>query len=181
MKKTAAFCTLLLLSLTVMANPGRGQQDKTKRPSPPANAMCKFADGKTITVDYSSPRMRGRKIFGDLVPYGKEWRAGANEATTFVTDSNLVVGGKDVPAGSYTLFTLPTQDKWTLIISKKTGEWGIPYPGGEFDFARMDMKVSTLPSPLENFTISFDQSGTSCTMKLDWETTRASIDITRKQ
>ena len=86
MKKTAAFCTLFLLSLTAMANPGQGQQDKKQRPSPPANAMCKFADGKTITVDYSSPRMRGRKIFGDLVPYGEVWRAGANEATTFVTE-----------------------------------------------------------------------------------------------
>src|ERR1041385_8127529 len=67
--------------------------------SPPAKAMCKFADGKTITVDYSSPRMRGRKIFGGLVPYGEEWRAGANEATTFVPNVNVVVGGKDVPAG----------------------------------------------------------------------------------
>ena len=181
MKKTAAFCALFLLSLPAMANPGLGQQGKETPPSPPAKAMFKFADGKTITVDYSSPHMRGRKIFGDLVPYGKVWRAGANEATTFVTDTNLIVGGKDVPAGSYTLFTLPTPDKWTLIISKKTGEWGIPYPGNEFDFAHMDMKVSTLSSPLENFTISFDQVGTSCTMKLDWETTRASIDITRKQ
>jgi len=180
MKKTAAFCILFLLSLTAMANPGRGQRDKSQLPSPPAKAMCKFADGKTITVDYSSPRMRGRKIFGDLVPYGEVWRAGANEATTFVIDTDLIVGGKNVPAGSYTLFTLPTPDKWTLIISKKTGEWGIPYPGDEFDFARMDMKVSTLPSPLENFTISFDQAGDSCTMKLDWEKTRASIDITRK-
>ena len=181
MKKTAAFCTLFLLILTATASPGQGQQDKKQRPSPPANAMCKFADGKTITVDYSSPRMRGRKIFGDLVPYGEAWRAGANEATTFVTNTGLIVGGKNVPAGSYTLFTLPTQDKWMLIISKKTGEWGIPYPGDKFDFTRMDMKVSKLPSPLENFTISFDQSGASCTMKLDWETTRASIDITRKQ
>jgi hypothetical protein len=181
MKKTTAFCTLFLLSLTALANPGRGQQEKKSRPSPPAKAMCKFTDGKTITVDYSSPRMRGRKIFGDLVPYEEVWRAGANEATTFVTDSDLIVGGKNVPAGNYTLFTLPTENKWTLIISKKTGEWGIPYPGDKFDFARMDMKVSTLPSPLENFTISFDQAGASCTMKLDWETTRASIDITRKQ
>ena len=180
MKKTAAFCILFLLSLTVMAVTSMGQQDQGKRPSPPANAMCRFADGKSVTVDYSSPRMRGRKVFGDLVPYGEVWRAGANEATTFVTDTNLMIGGKNVPAGNYTLFTLPTQDKWTLIISKKTGEWGIPYPGADSDFARMDMKVSKLPSPLENFTISFDQPGASCTMKLDWETTRASIDITRK-
>ena len=72
--------------------------------SPPAKATCTFADGKTITVDYSSPRMRGRKIFGGLVPYGQEWRAGANEATTFVPNVNVTVGGKDVPAGKYTIF-----------------------------------------------------------------------------
>src|SRR6266498_4615806 len=93
------------------------QQDKNKRPSPAAQAQCKFSDGKTITVDYSSPRMKGRKIFGELVPYGEVWRTGANDATTFVTDANLNVNGKDVPAGSYTIFTIPKQDKWTLIIN----------------------------------------------------------------
>ena len=149
--------------------------------SPPAKAACKFADGKTIAVNYSSPRMRGRKIFGGLVPFGEVWRAGADDATSFVPNVDVIVGGKNVPAGRYTIFTLPTQTKWTLIISKKIGEWGIPYPGAQYDFARMDMKVSKLPSPLENFTISFDQSGAGCTMKLDWETTRASIDISEKK
>jgi hypothetical protein len=115
------------------------------------------------------------------VPYGEVWRAGANKATTFVTDTNLGVGGKDVPAGSYTIFALPTADKWTLVISKKTGEWGIPYPGESDDFARIDMKVSQLPSPLENFTIAFDHSGAACTMRLDWESTRASIEIAEKK
>ena len=149
--------------------------------SPPARAACKFTDGKTVTVHYSSPRMRGRKIFGDLVPFGEVWRAGADEATSFVPTVDVVVGGKNVPAGKYTMFTLPTPDKWTLIISKQTGEWGIPYPGERFDFARMDMKLSKLASPLENFTISFDQGGATCTMRLDWEMTRASIDITEKK
>jgi hypothetical protein len=125
--------------------------------------------------------MRGRKIFGDLVPFDEVWRTGADNATAFVTKADLLVGGKNVPAGSYTLFTLPTQNKWTLIISKQTGEFGIPYPGEQFDFARLEMKVSKLPSPLENFTISFDQAGASCTMKLDWETTRASVDISEKK
>jgi hypothetical protein len=98
-----------------------------------------------------------------------------------VPNVDVIVGGKNVPAGRYTIFTLPAQTKWTLIISKKIGEWGIPYPGAQYDFARTEMKVSRLPSPLENFTISFDQAGTSCTMKLDWETTRASIDISEKK
>jgi hypothetical protein len=125
--------------------------------------------------------MRGRKIFGDLVPFGEVWRAGADDATSFAPNGDVIVGGKNVPAGKYTLFTLPAQNKWTLIISKQTGEWGIPYPGEKFDFARMEMKVSKLPSPLENFMISFDQTGTGCTMKMDWETTRAAVDVAEKK
>jgi hypothetical protein len=176
-RKAAMFCSLTLAGLAATAIPGWSQQVL----SPPAMAACKFADGKTITVSYSSPRMRGRKIFGDLVPFGEVWRTGADNATAFVTNTDLVAGGKNVPAGSYTLFTLPTQDKWTLIVSKQTGEFGIPYPGEKFDFARLEMKLSKLPSALENFTISFDQAGASCTMKLDWETTRASIDLSEKK
>jgi hypothetical protein len=105
------------------------------RPSPSASASCSFSDGKAIKTDYSSPRAKGRKIYGGLVPYGEVWRLGANDATTLVTTANLTAGGKDIPAGSYTLFAVPGQDKWTLVISKKTGEWGIPYPEGE-DLAR---------------------------------------------
>jgi len=179
MKKTRKIIisrALLLAGIFAWAIPGHSQVA-----SPRAKAACKFSDGKTIRVDYSSPRMRGRKIFGDLVPYGEEWRMGADEATSFVTNASLIVGGKNVPAGSYTLFALPTATKWTLIISKKTGEWGIPYPGEQFDFARLEMKVSRLPSPLENFTIAFDQAGASCNLKLDWETTRVAIDIAEKK
>jgi len=99
------------------------QDDKSKRPSPPAQAQCEFSDGKTITVDYSSPRVRGRKIFDELVPYGKVWRTGANEATTFVTNENLItVKGTSIPPGSYTIFTVPNSDTWTLIINKHTGQ-----------------------------------------------------------
>lgn len=180
-KHLFAVSIVLLLSLAILPLSARSQQDKSKRPSPPANAVCKFSDGKTITVDYSSPRMKGRKIYGGLVPYGQVWRAGANEATTFVTTSDVIVGGKAVPAGSYTLFAIPNPDKWTLIISKKTGEWGIPYPGEADDFARVDMKVSKLPSPVENFTIAFDQAGAGCTLQLDWDTTRASVEISQKK
>jgi hypothetical protein len=173
-----SICGLSLVLCGVIAAQ-RSQQDKSKRPSPPAQASCAL-DGKGITVDYSSPRAKGRKIFGGLVPYGQVWRAGANEATTFVTTADLVVGGKDVPAGSYTIFAIPEADKWTLIISKKTGEWGTPYPGAGDDLVRVDMKASTLPTPVENFTIGFDQSGAGCTLFMDWETTRASVDIAKK-
>jgi Protein of unknown function (DUF2911) len=169
---SSAFALVLTTAFIV-----RAQQDKSKRPSPPASATCELAGGKSITIDYSSPRMRGRKIYGGLVPFNEVWRTGANEATTFVTTADLMVGGEHVPAGSYTLFTLPEKDKWTLIISKKTGEWGIPYPGEKEDFLRVGMKVSALPADVEDFTISFDKKGSGCTLRLDWEKTRASIEI----
>src|SRR5881296_3523631 len=159
-KLIVALCLSMFVLIAVAA---LAQEEKASRPSPAAQAQCQFADGKTIRVDYSSPRAKGRKIYGGLVPYGEVWRTGANEATTFVTDANLSVGGKDVPTGSYTIFTIPNQDKWTLIISKKTGEWGIPYPGEGDDLARVDMNVSKPPSQVENFTIDFDQKGDSCT------------------
>ncbi|HXC32613.1 MAG TPA: DUF2911 domain-containing protein [Verrucomicrobiae bacterium] len=174
--KTGLIFGILFVSLAAVSVPNEAQVV-----SPPARAVCKFADGKTITANYSSPRRRGRKIFGDLVPYGEVWRAGADDATSFVPNVDVTVGDKAVPAGRYTLFALPAQTKWTLILSKVIGEWGIPYPGANHDFGRMDMKVSRLPAPLENFTISFDQAGNTCSMKLDWETTRASIDIAEKK
>src|SRR3982751_6274293 len=122
--KKLALLTLLSFATAVFAPAQMGAEDKTKRRSPPASAECKFSDGKTVKIDYSSPRAKGRKVFGDLVPYGKIWRTGANESTTFVTNSDIVVGGQNVPAGNYTIFTVPEADKWTLVISKKTGEWG---------------------------------------------------------
>jgi DUF2911 family protein len=155
----------------------RAQQDKSKRPSPPATAKCDLAGGKSITVDYSSPRAKGRKVFGGIVPYGEVWRLGANEATTFVTTTDLMVGSQHIPAGNYTIFTLPAQDKWILIISKKTGEWGIPYPGAEADLARVDMKVSKTTAPVENFTIALDKGGKGCTLRIEWDDTRATVDI----
>jgi hypothetical protein len=180
MRITFAFvCTLILLA-AISAAPARAQVGGNVA-SPPAKADGKFSDGKTVHVDYSSPRMKGRKIFGDLVPYGEPWRAGANEATTFVVDADVSVGGKTVPAGSYTLFALPTVDAWKLIISKQTGEWGIPYPGESFDFARVPMKLSKLDSPMENFMIAFDQGGTTCTLRLAWESTEASVQISEKK
>lgn len=178
MRKPILIGSAVILTLAV-SGVMLAQQDKSKRPSPPEKAECKLGSN-TITIEYSSPRAKGRKIFGGLVPYGKVWRAGANEATTFVTDTDLNVGGTTVPAGKYTIFTIPNENKWTLIISKKTGEWGTQYPGESNDLARVDMKVSKLPSPVENFTIAFDQSGDTCTLHMDWETTRASVEIKKK-
>jgi hypothetical protein len=168
----SAFIAALGFSFALLA-----QQDKSSRPSPPAKAECKLAGGKTVTIDYSSPRAKGRKIFGELVPYGQVWRAGANEATSFVTGGDITVGGTPVPAGKYTIFAIPEQNKWKLVISKKTGEWGTAYPGPDNDLARIDMKVSKTSAPVENFTIAFDQAGGGCTLRMEWENTGASVDI----
>ena len=177
MKKQFAVLAVGCLTLGFMAALGSAQTDKAARPSPAAKASCVLADGKTITVDYSSPRAKGRKIYGGLVPYGEVWRTGANEATTFVTTADAMVGGTHVPAGSYTIFTIPNKDKWTLVVSKKTGEWGTNYPGPENDLARIEMKASALPASAENFTIAFDKTSGGCTLRIDWETTRASVEI----
>lgn len=175
MQMRIAFMPLFALVITAMSFAQTGN-----RPSPAASATCDLGGGKTIKTDYSSPRAKGRKIFGELVPYGKVWRTGANEASTFVPSTDVVVGGKNLPAGNYTIFTVPNADKWTLIINKKTAEWGIPYKYESDELARIDMKVSKLPSPMENFTISYEKSGNGCTMNIEWETTRASVDITAK-
>jgi len=173
MRKSIAFTVGTLFALTLIVA-------CQKRSSTAASASCDLGGGKTITTNYCSPRMKGRKIYGSLVPFGQVWRAGANEATTFVTSSDIVVGGRSVPAGSYTIFTIPAADKWILIINKKTGEWGIPYKYENDELARVDMKVSKLAAPVENFTIAYDRSGNGSILRMDWETTRASVDIAAK-
>ena len=171
-------CSVVFAAIAVCSALACAQQEKSKRPSPPGSAECKFADGKTVHIDYSRPSVKGRKIFGGLVPYDKEWRTGANEATTFATNSSLDVGGAKVPGGNYTLFTIPSKKQWTLIISKKTGEWGIPYPGPSEDLARVPMRSEELSTPVEQFTISFERtSPEACTLRMDWETTRAEVSV----
>jgi hypothetical protein len=148
--------------------------------SPPAEASVKFDNGKTVTIKYSRPSMRGRKIYGELVPYGKVWRTGANAATSLTTDTALDIGATTVPAGNYTLYTLPGEKSWELIVNKQTGQWGTNYDQAQ-DLARIPMKVSQLPSGLETFTISMDKTGAnSAALKLNWELTSASVNISEK-
>lgn len=178
MQKRTALLIGLIFTLTIFA----ACQDK---PSPPATASCDLGTSETIKTEYSSPRLRGRKMIGDHDPYGKVWRNGANAATTFVTSADIVVGGKNVPAGSYTLFVLPSADKWTLIINKKTTNggkpiWGIPYTYESDELARIDMKMSKPGSPVENFTIAYDKTPTGCTLREEWDRTRATVDISAK-
>ena len=177
MKRTVAFLAVGCMTVGIMALLGSAQMGG--KASPAAKATCDLGGGKSITVDYSSPRAKGRKIFGGLVPYGEVWRTGADEATTFVTTADLMVGGTHVPAGNYTIFTVPNQNKWTLIINKKTGEWGIPYKYESDELARVDMKVSAAPALIENFIIAFDKAASGCTLRMEWENTRATVDISK--
>jgi len=178
--KTLLFALIFALGL-VFASRLSAQTPTVNFPAASPACTLKQRVGLTdIDVVYSRPGVKDRIIFGGIVPYGQVWRTGANEATTFVTSSDITVGGTNVPAGSYTIFTVPNANKWSLVISKKTGEWGTDYPGPGEDLARIDMKVSKLPSPMENFTISYEKSGNGCTMNLDWENTRASVDLKAK-
>ena len=179
MQKRIALLTCFLFTLTIAA------ACQGNRPSPPASASCDLGGGKTVKTDYSSPRLKGRKMIGEHEPYGKVWRNGANEATTLVTSADLTIAGKTVPAGSYTLFVVPDPDKWTLIVNKKTTNagkplWGIPYTYEADELARVDMKLSPVSPPVENFTIAYDKTATGCTLREEWDTTRATIDIVAK-
>ena len=147
-------------------------------PSPPAVAKV-MLDGKPLTIHYNSPSMRGRVIMGGLVPYGKVWRTGANPATSFVTPIDLKIGDLNVPAGSYTLFTLPAEPgtPWMLIISKDTGEWGLAYKQG-MDLGRTPMKSASLPAPQQVMSISFEKTTRKTTqLHIKWETTDEWVKI----
>ena len=133
--------------------------------------------GKKITIDYGRPYLKGRKVGQELAPYGKVWRTGADEATALNTELDLNIGGVKVPAGKYTLYTLPAEGTWKLIINKQTGQWGTKYDESQ-DLARVDMKKSALPQPMEQFTISFDKKNeNTANLNLDWENTRVSVEI----
>ena len=170
----AAAVSLAILLAT--ASTAQQQEDKSKRPSPPGTAEVTLK-GKKITIDYSRPSMRGRKIMGGLVPYGEVWRTGANEATTLKTEVALDIAGAKVPAGTYTLWTLPSEGTWKLIINKQTGQWGTEYHQDR-DLVRVDMQKSHIQHPVEKFTMSFDKkSDNTANLVMDWENTRVSVAI----
>ena len=151
---------------------GQHAQANKPLPSPPAQAEVTL-DGKAITIHYNSPRMRGRKIMGELVPYGKVWRTGANPATSFVTDGNIKIGDLNVPTGKYTLYTWPAAEgtPWHLIINKQTGQWGTVYNQDQ-DLGRTPMHSATLPSPQEDMSISFEHTTKNSTeLHVRWEKT----------
>ena len=156
---TLALCTLFAAT-AVFAQEGK------KPLSPPAKAEASVK-GKKITIDYSAPSKRGRTIMGELVPYGKVWRTGANAATTLTTDADLMIGSLHVPAGKYTLFTIPGEKEWVLLVNKQTGQWGTEYDPAQ-DLGRVKLTVAPLKDPVETFTI-----GVGETISFTWENVKA--------
>ncbi len=175
MATLGAFCLALATTnvYSQMDAPAAGE----KPLSPPAQAAV-MLKGKTITIDYSAPSMRGRPIAGALVPYNKVWRTGANAATTLKTPIALKIGTLAVPAGTYTIYTLPSENGAKLIINKQTGQWGTEYDETK-DLGRVDMTPITLPDPVETFVIKFDNVEKDATeLHLIWEKTDLSIPVT---
>jgi hypothetical protein len=149
-------------------------------PSPLDSTVLSFHD-KRISIVYSRPSMRGRKIMGGVVPYNVVWRTGANAATSFNTQADIILSGVKLPHGSYTLYTLPSPTQWKLIISRQTEQWGTVY-NQKFDLARIPMNKKTLKQPVEKFTMTLEKtSDTSGIMKLAWEKTQLSIPFQFKE
>jgi hypothetical protein len=173
LRPIASFACSLLIAASAFAQQGGPIA------SPPETANVSLTSG-SITVKYGAPSVRGRKIVGDIVPYGKVWRTGANEATAFATNTTLKIGGTTVPAGTYTLYTLPGATQWMLIVNKQTGQWGTVYNQAQ-DLARIPMKSATLSSPQEKMSITFENtSGNSTEMHIKWENTDESVAIMAK-
>jgi len=151
----------------------------------PHETVSAVVDGNRVTVTYGRPYTKDpktsepRKIWGGLVPYGKVWRTGADEATLLITQKPIVLGGTTIPAGAYTLFTLPAEDgSAKLIVNKQIGQWGLQYDEKQ-DLARIDLKKETLDKPVDQFTMAVakDASGGGV-LKLTWETTQYSVAFT---
>jgi len=155
------------------------------QPSPKAETTATIA-GKTLTIKYSAPSVRGRKIFGEggLISHEKNfpvWRAGANSATAFQTDADLDIQGLHVPAGSYTLYVnLADPEQWELIVNKQTGQWGLTYKK-EMDLGRVKMEMSKPAAPVETYKMTLSGTGGNTgKLQLEWEKHVASVTFTVK-
>ena len=154
------------------------QQLNTPQPSPTANIKQNFALSN-IEISYSRPGVKGRKVFGDLVPYGKVWRTGANNATTITFGEEVTIGGKKVPAGKYGLLTIPGQNEWVFIISKQTNVTSPADYKQDQDVVRVTAKPTAMPFTLETFMISVDDiKSNSCSIGMGWENTWVSFEVT---
>ena len=173
-KTLAVTMTFIFAFTTVLF----AQGNKSERPSPPATATGNI-DGATITINYSSPGVKGRKIWGGLVPYNKIWRAGANEATLFKTDKDLQVAGKDLPAGTYSLFAIPGKKEWTIIFNSQTGQWGINKNGANLDPANNVLKVTVTPKETSKMYERLKYQINDDSFSLIWENLEVPIAVSR--
>ncbi len=174
MKKYFLFCFTLL---SIAAQTLTAQDLELPQPSPWAQVSQKFGLAQT-TITYSRPAMKGRTIFGGLVPYGEMWRTGANKATELKIEGTVMINNQKVEAGAYSLFTIPGQTEWTIIINKNTELWGTNGYKQEEDVMRFTVKPTTTDAT-ESFTIGFSNvKDKSITVDLIWATTKVSFDIT---
>ena len=159
-------------------------REQTKKHSPQRTATYQAA-GITLKVNYSSPSKKGRKVFGGLVPYGEVWRTGANEPTTFSTDHDIYFGEQPIPAGTYSLWTVPNQEVWTIILNSEVPDWGVTLLSGgrkttrnpEADVARVSTAALNLPFAEEDFTIDFKIISKAVFMSLTWDQTEVLVEI----
>jgi hypothetical protein len=184
LKSIALVSCIVAFGVVLAAQPQSAQGQATPQAAPakkPVSAPMKadvILPNATITVDYSAPSAHGRTIFGELVPYGEVWRTGANAATTLKTSSALQIGDLNVPAGTYTLYSLPTKDGWTLIVNKQTGQWGTVYDKAQ-DLGRVQMSTGSSAVPVETFVIDFEKTvGNTTELHLKWVNVDASVQIT---
>jgi len=178
--RTLVIGAVLVVGILAIVARASHLQFGSRYTSPPANVDTTVA-GKRISIDYYAPSMHGRKIVGGLVPFGEVWCTGANWATKITTEANLEIGGLKLPAGSYSIWTIPNEKEWTLIINKQTGQFHLNYDSSR-DFGRTKMDVKKLSAPVETFTIELrSDTGNKGTLALLWETTEASIPFTVTQ
>jgi hypothetical protein len=167
-----ATASLATLSLSAPSH----AEEKEKRASPHAEVTAPLG-GKKITINYGRPYVKGRAIFGGLVPWGQVWRTGADEATTLSTETDVVIGGLKVPKGDYALFTIPTEKSWTLVVNKTAKQWGAFKYDAAQDLGRVPMTVAAGAKPVEQFTIELVPAGKQLTLKMSWDKTVASVAI----
>jgi hypothetical protein len=179
MKNTKTGLITGALALTCGLIAGAAQEQKKQMASPPAETSVTIG-GKQIKIGYHAPSMRGRKIFGGLVPYGEVWRAGANDATALHTEADLDIAGLSVPKGDYTIYVLPEEKGWRLIVNKQTGQWGTVYNQSQ-DLGRVPMTLSKTAAPVETYKMTLASAGgNKGTLTLEWENTRATVPFAAK-
>ncbi|MFW5973145.1 MAG: DUF2911 domain-containing protein [Bacteroidota bacterium] len=147
------------------------------RQSPLVVASTRLADDTYVRVVYGSPRMRGRTIFGGLVPFGEVWRTGANEATELTVSQPILFGGERIEAGTYSLFTIPGPESWTVVLNSRLGQWGAYEYAENLDVLRIDVPVEEASARHEAFTVRFDTDDDDAEMVLVWDRTKVSVPL----